>query len=252
MYVTQQTLPPTWRDFEVYRLVKIERQSTRGAAQEMHLSQTRVCQVVARVAEFLVETAPAADDDVQRRKQLHVAEQVAAERLDFLQKQAMAGFNRSLEAVKVEGSRVGPGGDPRFLNLAARLSLMAAKLPTPTLTDVLFAPELDAEEEAAWAADEARRAEEDRDEEEDDRGDRSDSRFPPEEDCSTLAAQVATRAPRATLKKAAKPLPVESSISGVSVDLLAKLSETETVQSRARQRERGSKQDRRAAFLSGK
>lgn len=251
MYVEPSTLPPTWRDFEAYRLVKIERRSTRGAARELHLSQTRVCQLVSRVAEFLIETAPAVDDEVQRKKQLYVAEQVAAERLDHLQKEAMAGFNRSREAVRVIGNSMAPGGDVRFLSLAARLSVMAAKLPAPKLCDVLFAPEFAAEDEAAWAEEEALRGQQDRDDEDDEEDD-LDSEFPPEEDCSTLAARVPERASRPAAPQVEKPFPAESSISGVSVGLLGKLSETGTVQRLQARHDQTPKAERRKAFFGGK
>ena len=60
---TTNALPPAARDFEAYRLVKVERKSTREAAKLLRISQTRVCQVVARVAEYMVDvTEPASDE----------------------------------------------------------------------------------------------------------------------------------------------------------------------------------------------
>ena len=77
---------------------------------------------------------------------------------------------------------------------------------------------------------------------------------PPVEDCSAPATQPLKRGPKPTAKKAAKPLPEESCISGVSAELLARMEETQPVQPRAgeRERQRGqTKQERRKAFLSG-
>src|SRR5690349_1373993 len=98
--VTQTELPPAARDFEAYRLVKVERQSTRAVAKLLHLSQTRVCQVVSRVAEYLVETTQP-DDDTRREQQLAVARQVAAEQIDFCIKRLHRSYDESCGEMKV-------------------------------------------------------------------------------------------------------------------------------------------------------
>src|SRR5690349_13275989 len=98
--VTQQAeLPPCARDFEAYRLVKVERKSTRAVAQLLHLSQTRVCQVISRVAEYMVDTTQPADD-ARREQQLEVARQVAAEHIDYCMLRAQHRFETPSE-VKV-------------------------------------------------------------------------------------------------------------------------------------------------------
>ncbi len=59
-------LPPGPRDWHAYRLVKVEQRTTREAAAELKISQTRVCQLIARVVEYLAEVAPGAERSTTR------------------------------------------------------------------------------------------------------------------------------------------------------------------------------------------
>ncbi len=153
-------LPPSWRDFEAYRLVKVQQKSTRAAAKELGVSQTRVRQVIERVAAFLIETAPGSDDAERRERGLQVAEQVAAERVDFLYGQAVQCFKRSkgvhetIRVIEVEGKpTVTIGitredyGDVRILMSAAKLALFGTKLPMPCLATGIEVEEEDGDEE---------------------------------------------------------------------------------------------------------
>src|SRR5688572_17483231 len=105
----QATLPPSARDFEVYRLVKVERYSTRAVAKLLHLSQTRVCQVIARVAEYLVDTTQP-EDEARREQQLAVARQVASEQIDYCMKRALHSFESSCCEFKVDREIKDPSG----------------------------------------------------------------------------------------------------------------------------------------------
>ena len=111
----------------------------------MQISQSRVCQIAEKVGQYLTSVAPTKDDQ-QRDKQLAVAEQVAALRVDFLYGAAVRGWRDSQgtqtttrelisatkTAVTVKTTRNSPG-DSRYLLLAARLAMMAARLPAACL-----------------------------------------------------------------------------------------------------------------------
>lgn len=159
---TQVQLPPSWRDFEVYRLVKVQQKSTRATAKELGISQSRIRQVIERVAAFLIETTPGADDPERRERGLFVAEQVAAERVNFLYGLAVRSFQRSkgvhetIREIEVEGKpTVTIGitreeyGDIRILMSAAKLAHFATKLPMPMLAAGIEIEEVEDEEEAA-------------------------------------------------------------------------------------------------------
>src|SRR5262245_53046759 len=89
---TANTLPPAARDFDAYRLVKVEKRSTRETAKLLRISQTRVCQVISRVGEYLVEvTEPESEE--RRAKQLAVAVQVAAAEIEYCKVRAQRSFD---------------------------------------------------------------------------------------------------------------------------------------------------------------
>src|SRR3954463_16340931 len=70
------SLPPSHRDFEVYQRVVIEGASTRQAAGEFSLSQTRIRQIVRRVTQWLPANPPPQDeatDAAYLRHAQHVA-----------------------------------------------------------------------------------------------------------------------------------------------------------------------------------
>src|SRR5262245_56544613 len=54
----QVPLPPSERDFDVYRLVAVEGESTRAAAGQFGISQTRVIQIRKHVAEWIADELP--------------------------------------------------------------------------------------------------------------------------------------------------------------------------------------------------
>ncbi|WP_425615421.1 hypothetical protein NA78x_005340 [Anatilimnocola sp. NA78] len=153
----QVSLPPCWRDFEAYRLVKVSQFSTRVAARKLKISQTRICQIIERVAAYLVEMAPGVKDIVRREQQLYVAEQMAAERLNFLCSQAENAWRMSqgpMKTVRKSANFTGANsvttirtgyGDPRYLMVACKLAEHAAMLPQPSLLSSLAAAALAAE-----------------------------------------------------------------------------------------------------------
>ncbi|WP_425617653.1 hypothetical protein NA78x_001335 [Anatilimnocola sp. NA78] len=153
----QVSLPPCWRDFEAYRLVKVSQFSTRVAARKLKISQTRICQIIERVAAYLVEMSPGVKDVVRREQQLYVAEQMAAERLNFLCSQAENAWRMSqgpMKTVRKSATFAGANsvttirtgyGDPRYLLVACKLAEHAAMLPQPSLLSSLAAAALAAE-----------------------------------------------------------------------------------------------------------
>jgi hypothetical protein len=142
-------LPPSVRDFEIYRFVKFECNSTREAAHEFHLSQTRVRQVMARVIEFLIESAPHGDDDEEGASQrLYVAEQLAREQLDYLYQRAMKAFDDTHHE-DIHGNLL--PGKVSYLAAAARITLWMAKVPVHALPEFREDEEENAREEAACA-----------------------------------------------------------------------------------------------------
>jgi hypothetical protein len=172
-------LPPTERDFEIYRRVKFECVSTRDAAGDFNLSQTRVRQIVTRVVEYLVESVPASVRDDDSSEQLYVAEQLARAQLEFLYEKAIRAWERS--------ERPARPGEPRlgkvcYLSLATRITMCMAKVPVhlpPTLR-------IDEEEERAEEAE--RQAEE--------KAERAYSRLVPlNEECSARAVSSAAGTP---------------------------------------------------------
>ena len=138
------TLPPRGRDFEAYRLVKVERRSTREAAKLLRISQTRVCQVVARVAGYMVDvTEP--EDETRLAEQLTVARQVAAEEINYCKDRALLSYDscrmvRTVKEIKDAEGKVTTVtfhresvNESRFLLTIARLGKFSSTLPTCTL-----------------------------------------------------------------------------------------------------------------------
>ena len=201
---------PEWLDFQVFRLVKIELHSLRSAAESLQMPEVQVGEMLSRVDDFLVAGAAGADDEEQRRKQLRVSEQIAAERIDFLQRQATNGFRLSQQLDKKAAKNGGPAfspGNPKFLLAAARLALMAAKLPPPRLEIMALL------------------------------GNQPESSDQPETDentpngaCSPPLESVAVARPEAADAFAVNSSPESVSVAGVSPELLAKLPRTGPVQ----------------------
>ena len=95
MSVTLSTkMPPTGRDFEVYSAVRVQERTTREVAAEFKISQTRVCQIVERVALFMLEAVPEATEQ-NHAKRVQLAEQVAAMRVQHLYGTAVRDYEAS-------------------------------------------------------------------------------------------------------------------------------------------------------------
>jgi hypothetical protein len=115
---------PSFRDFDVYRFVKIERHSTREAAEAFGISQTRVRQILDAIVEYLMECVPF-NEEGERIDRLQVAEQLAREQLEYLYGQAMEWWRRS-----VSEHRSGTGmPKASYLALAARITMCMARVP---------------------------------------------------------------------------------------------------------------------------
>ena len=81
-------LPPSVRDFRVFHDVKILGCSTWREAQVFKISQTRVRQIVCRVSQWLADNLPE-QTDLEREKEVRLAQQVAAERLQQMYHETM-------------------------------------------------------------------------------------------------------------------------------------------------------------------
>ena len=130
--------PPTHRDFEIYRYVKITDHSTREAADAWGLSQTRIMQIVQCVHDFLRLTAPipkaAKQEDMLRY--VWVAENISAERLQQVTGAMMRLWERSLGVRFLNpkgGTKSNSIDECRYALTIGKLSLMQAKLPASQL-----------------------------------------------------------------------------------------------------------------------
>ncbi len=145
MVVSTLKMPPSGRDFDLFRRVKVEERSPRQVAGECKLSPHGVFQAVNRVSEYLCEIAPGSEE--QRPQRLSIAEQVASERIDFLCSCAMQAWRDSQGVHSITREHAGDGlqpttkvtttknsqGEIRYLLTAARLTMFGAKLPISTL-----------------------------------------------------------------------------------------------------------------------
>jgi len=136
----QPKLPPSARDFSVFRRVALEGKSTRDAAWMSNISQTRVCQIVKRVREWLWQVAPDAKDEPPTERLLQMAKYLAADRLEHLYSELMhcwensAGeteFTRRVGTSPMVISSRSKGKDPRYSVAASRLMLIQARLGLP-------------------------------------------------------------------------------------------------------------------------
>ena len=148
--IAEAKVPPSGRDFEIYRLAKIEMHTTRLIAKALSLSQTRICQVIARVTEFLLEAVAANDE--HRERQLALARQLAAERFDVLIGEAMTSFRDSKGPQTIIREVELPGrmptrtstmrkscGEARYLTVGARLTQLAGTLMASELSGLIAA-----------------------------------------------------------------------------------------------------------------
>ena len=123
-------LPPSERDFDLFARVVVEGATTRAAAWEFDLSQTRVVQVRDRVAQWIATEVPAAER-LSAGQRLRLAASIASQRIDYLYSLALEAWRASKGEVTIvrDGER-GPSrvtrdsqGDPKYLALASRLAL---------------------------------------------------------------------------------------------------------------------------------
>jgi hypothetical protein len=143
-------MPPSGRDFEAYERVTVEQESTRQVARELEISQTRVCQVVERVKEYMLQVTPArlSAEDVGR--QCNLARQIAAAQVQHLYGKAARDYEASkgeqkvIREVRTDGkprtviTTTKSGiGDVKLLDRACKFALLGAKLPVPTLASLL-------------------------------------------------------------------------------------------------------------------
>src|SRR5690349_3243065 len=91
------SFPPSARDFQVYQRVTLEAATTRQAAADFAISQTRVRQIIQRVSQWLAETLPPRTDATDA-SHLNLAQHLAADRLQYLYGQAMHGWRLTSEA----------------------------------------------------------------------------------------------------------------------------------------------------------
>jgi hypothetical protein len=137
-------MPPSARDFDAYRLVMVEKKSTREAAKLLRISQTRVCQVISRVGEYLVDvTEPETEE--RRAKQLAVSVQLAAAEIEYCKDRAQRSFDGVQRLQTIREVRDAQGQttcltltrecshEPRYLTTVARLAIIGSKLPGCTL-----------------------------------------------------------------------------------------------------------------------
>jgi hypothetical protein len=129
-------MPPSEKALEVFQLVEIVGLSTREAAREAGVSQTRVIQLRDAVEEWICAQS-AGSERRTKQQQLRLAEYKANARLDHLYSQAMEGWKNSQgEEVLQYGDSSGQTrvvirqchGKASYLNLAIRVVMAQAKL----------------------------------------------------------------------------------------------------------------------------
>jgi hypothetical protein len=138
-------LPPSGRDFEVYRRTAVEGRTTREAAAEFNLSQTRVVQLRAKVFEWIgMHLPPLAR--LSPAERLRVAETLACEQLQQQYEEAMEAWRKS--ATEERSTRLIGGssadsltvlkesqGNPKYLRVATQISKAIAKIGMATMPD---------------------------------------------------------------------------------------------------------------------
>jgi len=111
---TELKLPPCGRDFQVYERVVVQTASTREVAKEFSLSQTRVRQIVKRVAQWLLQELPTASEAADAAH-LRLSQHMAADRLEGLFCEAMTGWRARHET--------------KYFGLALRVITKQGKMP---------------------------------------------------------------------------------------------------------------------------
>jgi hypothetical protein len=182
--VASRKLPPSERDFQVYRLLVIEGCSTYEAAECFKISQTRVRQVQRKVVDWAAEVLPP-ETEVKTENLLRVTQIAASERLEQAYADAIEQWRLT--------------NQPRYLSAVLRIVQTEVKLQLParagTLEALLAAgEEIDererAADEAAAAAKAAAEAVEARARVKTERSasDQTPASIPPVVDCSVDSA----------------------------------------------------------------
>jgi len=155
MSVTFQ-LPPSGRNFEVFEAVIVGGKSTRDAAGQFRLSQSRVCQIVRRMQAWQAEVLTS-EQHLTDEEQLRLSKDIAGHRLNHLYCEVMGAWRRSQgEFKQTRSSRYGDEvtttkssyGDPKYLVAASRLIKAAADLG---VAGSLPYPDDDEEPDVGWA-----------------------------------------------------------------------------------------------------
>ena len=110
---TSPKLPPSARDFLVYHRIVVDGVSTRSAADEAKISQTRVRQIVLRLTEWLVEALPT-DTELSEAARLRLARHIAADRLERFYLQANRAWEQTTQ--------------PKFASVCLRVLAAQSKL----------------------------------------------------------------------------------------------------------------------------
>ena len=99
--VLPRSLPPSSRNFEVFRFLAVNGGTTREAAAAFGISQTRVRQIARSVAQWEAQVLPEGSE-IERAQGLRLSEHVAADRLQHLYEQSM-GMWRGTQQPKYMG-----------------------------------------------------------------------------------------------------------------------------------------------------
>ena len=196
-------LPPSSRDFEVFRFLSVHGGSTREAARAFGLSQTRVRQIARRVAEWEAQVLPE-DSEMGRAQALRVSEHLAADRLQHLYEQSMSMWRGTQQ--------------PKYMGLALRVILAQSKVSAWSHTmEALVADanegpleeleEYRAEAAEGFAADTYEDEGEGEDEVEKTSAAESAANHSPDRDCSPASVPLARPVSSADDRVAATPRP---------------------------------------------
>jgi hypothetical protein len=143
-FSAERLLAPGDRDFDVYRRLEIEGESTRAVAKEVGLSQTRVVQIRDEVETWVAQQAVSAVA-LTKQQRTQLAEYKAGLRLDALYALALDAFRQSQGPEIVSELAANGGtttksrmsqGKPCYLQLAMRIAAQQSRLPiTPLAAD---------------------------------------------------------------------------------------------------------------------
>lgn len=113
------SLPPSSRNFDVFRFLLVQGGSTREAAAAFGISQSRVRQIAQRVAEWEAQALPP-ENEIERAKSLRLAEHLAADRLQHFFEQTMAMWRGTQQC--------------KYLGMALRVTQAQAKMAASSHT----------------------------------------------------------------------------------------------------------------------